>query len=177
MKEILIVGGGVIGLCTAHYAAARGHRVTVLDRVRADHEGCSYGNAGLVVPSHFIPLAAPGMTALALKWMWNPESPFYIKPRLDAGLFAWGLRFWRASNAGHVRRCAPILRDLNLARRACFEELAAPPDVDFGLARKGLLVLCKTPGAFEEEERVASRARELGIPAQPLDPKQAAALD
>jgi len=80
-KRVLIIGGGVIGLCTAYYAARQGHRVTVIDRDRADDEGCSYGNAGMIVPSHFVPLAAPGMVALGLKWMWNPASPFYIKPR------------------------------------------------------------------------------------------------
>ena len=123
-KSILIIGGGVIGLCTAYYCARRGHRVTVLDREAAGHEGCSFGNAGMITPSHFVPLAAPGMVALGLKWMWNPESPFYIKPRLDADLFDWAFKFWQASTAARVERAAPLLRDLNLAGRACFVELA-----------------------------------------------------
>ena len=177
MKDLVIIGGGVIGLCTAHYARLRGHRVTVLDRVQADHQGCSYGNAGMVVPSHFTPLAAPGMTALALKWMWDPESPFYVRPKLDGGLLSWGFRFWRASTAQHVGRAAPLLRDLNLASRSCFEELAALPGIDFGLVKKGLLMLCKTPRALEEEAAVAAQARALGIPAQVLDARQSAALD
>ena len=103
-KHIVIVGGGIIGLCAAHYAARRGHRVTILERNSSERDGCSYGNAGMVVPSHIIPLAAPGVVALALKWMWNPESPLYIKPRLDWDLITWGLRFMRASNAKHVER-------------------------------------------------------------------------
>jgi D-amino-acid dehydrogenase len=123
-KSILIIGGGVIGLCTAYYCARRGHRVTLLDRETAGHEGCSFGNAGMITPSHFVPLAAPGMVALGLKWMWNPESPFYIKPRLDWDLFNWGFKFWQASTTARVNRAAPLLRDLNLAGRACFEELA-----------------------------------------------------
>ena len=177
MKDVLIIGGGVIGLCTAYYAARKGHRVTVLERYAAEHEGCSYGNAGLVVPSHFIPLAAPGMVALGLKWMGNPESPFYIQPRWDADLLSWGYRFWRAATAGHVRRSAPLLRDLNLASRACFEEFAALPDNDFGLVKKGLLMLCKTCQAFDEEVKTAEQARGLGIPAEVLDSRQTAALD
>src|SRR5438046_552991 len=123
-KSVLIVGGGVIGLCTAYYAARKGHRVTVVDRESAVHEGCSYGNAGMVVPSHFIPLAAPGIVALGLKWMWNPESPFYIKPRLNLALLSCGFRFWRASTSGRARRAAPPLRDLHFSCRACFETLA-----------------------------------------------------
>ena len=87
MKNVVVIGAGVIGLCSAYYAALKGFRVTVLDRSAEDHEGCSYGNAGMIVPSHFIPLAAPGAVALGLKWMWNPESPFWIRPRLDKELF------------------------------------------------------------------------------------------
>src|SRR5215212_1142803 len=107
-KSIVVIGAGVIGLCTAYYCARRGHRVTVIDRDPEQRDGCSFGNAGLVVPSHFVPLAAPGMVALGLKWMWSPESPFYIKPRLDAGLLNWAFKFWCAANAGHVKRSAPL---------------------------------------------------------------------
>src|SRR5438132_10985429 len=120
-KRVLIIGGGVIGLCTAYYAARQGHRVTVIDRDRADDEGCSFQNAGMIVPSHFVPLAAPGMVTLGLKWMWNPASPFYIQPRASRDLLEWCWRFWRSANVAHVRRAAPLLRDLSLASRACFE--------------------------------------------------------
>jgi D-amino-acid dehydrogenase len=176
-QHILVVGAGVVGLCTAYYAARKGHRVTVIERQPEQRDGCSFGNAGMIVPSHFVPLAAPGMVALGLKWMWNPESPFYIKPRYDWDLLDWGWKFWRAANAGHVRRSAPLLRDLHLASRACFEELAGLPENGFGLVKRGLLMLCKTPHALDEESRTAGRANELGIPAQVLDAKQTAALD
>ncbi len=176
-KRILIIGGGGIGLCTAYYCAQRGHRVTVLDRESANHEGCSYGNAGMIVPSHFVPLAAPGMVALGLKWMWNPESPFYIKPRLDWDLLDWGWKFFRAANAAHVQRSAPLLRDLNFASRACFEELADQTGNEFGLVKRGLLMLCKTQHALDDEAKFAARANALGVPAQVLDAKQTAALD
>jgi D-amino-acid dehydrogenase len=118
MKDVVIIGAGVIGLCSAYYAAQRGFRVTVIDRAAEDHLGCSYGNAGMIVPSHFVPLAAPGAVAIGLKWMRNPESPFWIKPRLDWDLIDWGINFWRASNAAHVRRASPLLRDLHFASRA-----------------------------------------------------------
>ncbi len=176
-RHVLIIGGGVIGLSTAYYALKRGLRVTLLERHSAQRSGCSFGNAGMIVPSHFIPLAAPGMVALGLKWMWNPESPFYIKPRLDAELFRWAFQFWRAATAGHVKRSAPLLRDLSLASRACFEELAALPGPDFSLVKKGLLMLCRTPHTLEEEARTAEAARALGVPAEVLDAKQTARLD
>ncbi len=92
-RHILIIGGGVIGLCTAYYLAQRGDRVTVCDRGSETDLGCSYGNAGMITPSHFVPLAAPGAIRLALKWMWNPESPFYMKPRADKDLIEWAWKF------------------------------------------------------------------------------------
>jgi len=130
----------------------------------------------MIVPSHFVPLAAPGMVALGIKWMWNPESPFYIKPRFDPHLLRWGWNFWRAANPGRVARAAPLLRDLHLASRGCFEEFAASGE-DFGLTRKGLLMLCKTERALEEEAALALKARELGVPAEVIGPRQIATLD
>ena len=176
-KRIVIIGGGVVGLCTAYYTARRGFKVTVLERNAANRDGCSFGNAGMIVPSHFVPLAAPGMVALGLKWMWNPASPFYIKPRLDGDLFRWAFQFWRAANPRQVERSAPLLRDLSFASRECFEELAALPGADFGLTKRGLLMLCKTQHSLDDEAKFAKRANALGVPAEVLTAKQTAALD
>lgn len=166
-----------MGLCSAYYAARRGFEVTVIDREPLPQNGCSFGNAGMIVPSHFIPLAAPGMVALGLKWMWNPESPFYIKPRLDADLIGWALKFWQAATPARVTAAAPVLRDLNLASRACYEELGSLPEMDFGLVQKGLLMLCRSAHTLEEEARTAARAVALGVPAEVLDANATAALD
>jgi D-amino-acid dehydrogenase len=176
-KHVLIVGGGIIGICAAHYAMQRGHRITILERGAPDHDSCSLGNAGMIVPSHIVPLAAPGVVALAAKWMWNPQSPFYVKPRLSWDLLSWGLRFWSSSNTAHLARSAPLLRDLHFASRACYEELAESRSNDFGLVKKGLLMLCRTPHALEEEARAAEHARRHGIPAGVLDANQTAALE
>ena len=73
-QRVVIIGGGVIGLCAAYYCARREWRVTLVERNGARRDGCSFQNAGMLVTSHFVPLAAPGMVALALKWMWNPAS-------------------------------------------------------------------------------------------------------
>src|SRR5260370_3223734 len=112
-KDILIVGGGVIGLCTAYYAAERGHRVTVCDRGAETDLGCSYGNAGMITPSHFVPLAAPGAIPMALKWMWNPESPFSLRPRFDPSLIHCAWKFYPPPAVKHDRRTAPLSHHLH----------------------------------------------------------------
>src|SRR5262249_60090496 len=103
--------------------------------------GSSYGNAGLIVPSHSLPLAAPGALASGLKWLLDPESPFYIKPRLDLDLLSWLIRFALHCTDRHVRRALPILRDLGLASRALHAEPApTAPESDYGLRALGLLL-------------------------------------
>ena len=153
-RAVLIVGGGVIGLCTALECARRGFRVTVVERNGECRDGCSYGNTGMVVPSHFVPLAAPGMVALALKWMWDPASPFYVKPRLSLDLIRWGIEFSRAACSAHVRRAAPLLCGLALASRAQYEAFAGD-DNDFHFERRGVLMLCRSEHALQEEAAVA----------------------
>ncbi len=173
MKHVIVLGAGVIGLSVASECARRGHRVTIVERNARHRDGCSFGNAGMIVPSHFIPLAAPGMVALGLRWMWNPESPFYIQPRLDWELIAWAWRFWRASTRERVERAAPLLRDLHLASRAAYAEFGE----ECGLVQRGLLMLCKTQHTLDEEAQTAAKARALGVPAEVLGAKQTAALD
>jgi D-amino-acid dehydrogenase len=176
-KSIVIIGSGVIGLCTAYYAMQKGHRVTILERGAPEHDACSLGNAGMIVPSHFVPLAAPGMVSLGLRMMFQPQSPFYVRPRLSRDLLRWGWEFCRVANKAHVERSAPLLRDLNLASRACYEQLADLTHNEFGLVKKGLLMLCKSEQTLHEETRQAERAHQLGLPAEVLSPAQAAQID
>lgn len=175
-QHIVILGGGVSGLAVAEACARRGHRVTLIERHGAQRDGCSYGNAGMVVPSHFVPMAAPGMVALGLKWMWNPESPFYIKPRVDTELARWGRLFIKSATKTHVERCAPLLRDLHLAARDAYQKFAVDND-DIGLTRKGLMMLCQEAHTLDEEAAMAARAEALGVPATVLDAAGAAQLD
>ncbi len=176
-RSILVVGGGVIGLSAAHYLLEKGHPVTVVERGPPDHDGCSLGNAGMVTPSHFVPLAAPGMVAMGIKMMFRPKSPFAIRARLDRDLLRWGWRFYRSASAGHVERSAPLLRDLLLASRRHFEELAEASGNEFGLVKKGLLMLCRTERVFREEVHTAEMAARLGVAAEVLTPQAAARLE
>jgi D-amino-acid dehydrogenase len=176
-KRVAIVGGGVIGLCCAHYLLERGDRVTIVERGPAGHDCCSLGNAGYISPSHFVPLAAPGIVGQAIRWMADAESPFYVQPRPDPELLAWGWRFWRASTPERARRAGPLLRDLNLASRALFVELAERTRNEFELVQEGLLALFQTERGLQDEIRHAERARELGMPAEVLDAAGARALE
>lgn len=165
---VVIVGGGIVGLSAAHELLRRGREVVLLERGAPGHDSCSLGNAGMLVPSHFVPLAAPGMVALGLRWMFDAESPFWIRPRLDGALLAWGWKFWRASTRAHVERCSPVLRDLNLRSREIFLRHRDELPGDFALETVGLLALCQTQAALDHEADFAARSAALGVPAEVL---------
>lgn len=168
---ITIIGSGVIGLFSAHYLNQQGYEVTIIERSNGD-DSCSMGNAGMIVPSHFIPLAVPGMIEKGIKWMFNSESPFYVKPRLNLDLLSWGLKFYQAANKKQVERAMPALRDISLLSKALYQELAKTPDFDFAFEEKGLMMLCKTEHSFEEEVEVAHQANELGLKTKVLSTKE-----
>lgn len=174
--NILIIGGGIAGLCSAYYLLKRGWKVTLLDAGDLT-DNCSYGNAGMIVPSHFTPLAAPGIVAQGIKWMFNSKSPFYVKPSLNMHLLSWGLKFIRHANAGHVQRSAPAIRDLNLLSSTLYDDLAAERGFDFEWQHKGILMLYKKEQTAEEEMHLAMQARELGLDAVVLDKEQVQALE
>ena len=176
-KRVVIIGGGIIGLSSAWYCRSRGHDVTVIDRGDAKSDGCSYGNAGMIVPSHFVPLAAPGMIKLGLKWMASSESPFAIEPRLSWDLLSWLWKFQAACSPSHVARSAPLLRDMHLASRAEFDALSDEWSGCFGLVTRGLMMLCRSETALHEEAETARMARHLGIPAEVLSAGDAQSLD
>ncbi len=175
-SDVIIIGGGVVGLSCAYYLQQRGLQTTLLEKGEIG-SGCSQATAGLLTPSHFVPLAAPGVLRLGLKWMLNPESPFYIKPRPSLELLQWLWLFGRSCTRGHVERSAPLLRDLSLASLALYRELAQDRNLDFGLQEKGLLMLYKSTRGKREAAELVESAHEIGLEAQLLDNAQINQLD
>lgn len=176
-RRVVIVGGGVVGLFCAWQARSEGFAVTLVERGGPDHDCCSLGNAGQIVPSHFEPLAAPGMAAMALRSLFTPESPVRVEPRIDLRFLRWGVDFIRSATHAHVLRCSPVLRDYALLSRQCYQELAASTGNEFRLTLKGLMMLPRTTRAFEQECAVAETARRLGIEATILTAAQAREIE
>ncbi len=162
-KNVIVVGGGIIGLCCAYYLQKEGHQVTIIDKSKMD-SGASFVNAGYLVPSHFIPLSAPGMINQGIRYMFNSTSPFYIKPRWDSDFLKWAWFFKKSCTAAKVERAIPVIRDLNLFSKQLFETIKASGDLgNFHLEKKGLLMVYQTKKYEELEGKNAERARELGL--------------
>ncbi|WP_419698497.1 NAD(P)/FAD-dependent oxidoreductase [Mucilaginibacter sp. NFX135] len=169
MAKVLIIGGGIVGLSSAYYLHKAGHQVTVVDKGDMT-DNCSYGNAGMIVPSHFIPLATPGMVSQGIRWMFSSKSPFYVKPSLNPELISWGLKFLKKANATHVEKSAIPLTELSLLSKKLYQELSKEPDFEFDLVEKGILMFYKTEKAGEEEAHMAEKGRQLGLDMKLLSP-------
>lgn len=164
MKAVVIVGGGAIGLWSAWHLLQAGRQVTIIDKGDFT-DGCSYGNAGMIVPSHFIPMASPGVISKGIQWMFKRDSPFYIRPRLDTGLVRWLWSFYRSSNKNHVADSIELLRDLHTESRELYKNLDKHHGFDFGFQQKGILMLYKSISAERDELEMADQAHRLGIEA------------
>ncbi len=177
MARVTIVGAGIIGLCSAYFARKKGFEVWVIDRNPEGADSCSTGNAGMIVPSHFVPLAAPGMVKMGMKMMFKSKAPFAFKipPTLDQILWSW--MFMGKCDPEHVAKCETIIRDMNLESRKLYEAMTEDLGIGYQLVKKGLLMLCKTMQTLDAEAKLAKRANEIGVKATVHNPSELQVID
>lgn len=166
--KVTIIGGGIIGLCSAYYLQKKGYEISIIDRGDISN-GCSFGNMGYMSPSHFIPLASPGIIAEGIKHMLNSKSPFYIKPRLNWDLLQWGYHFWKNSNAATVKKNAPHLNNLLQLSRRLITDMKLEIGGDFDMEEKGCLMMCKQQKTLEHEFHLADEAEQFGLQVERLN--------
>ncbi|MDH5400544.1 MAG: FAD-dependent oxidoreductase [Cyclobacteriaceae bacterium] len=175
MKKVVVIGSGIIGMFSAYYLNKKGYEVVILDK-KDRPSGASTGNAGMIVPSHFIPLAAPGVIAKGLKWMFKSKSPFSVHPSPGMDLFHWLWLFYKASKRD---LSAPMqsLRNLGVESRKLYTQFHAEEQPPVGFKEKGLVMYTRSKKIFEEEIEIAHKADALGIKTEILNREQAQQLD
>ncbi len=167
MNRVGIIGGGIVGLSSAYFLRRAGFEVTIIEQGELQ-DGCSFNNAGMIVPSHIIPLAAPGMIAKGIRWMFDATSPFYVRPRFSKDLIRWGWQFYKHANAAHVARAIPALKELSLFSKTVYQQWAKELPFDFGYHERGLMMLYQSAEAEHEEAETARMANKAGVEAQIL---------
>ena len=167
-RDVIVIGGGVIGLACALALVEAGRSVRVLE-AQVLGSGSSHGNCGTLTPSHAAPLAAPGTIRKALGWMFTPDAPFYVKPRFDPALWRWMARFAARCNQDDwletMRHKAAIL----LASRALFPEWMRRYGLDCEYAESGFDYVFRTQTAFEQVRGELAPLQALGIVSETID--------
>jgi len=171
MSNVVVIGGGVVGVSCARELALRGVDVTVLERDRIGH-GCSYGNAGWLTPSLATPLANPAMLMKSFRWMFDPESPLYIQPRLDAAYLRWLAEFLLSSRKAKFERGTAALVELCNASVDLWEALAKRSTVPFGFERHGLLTVYENRASFDHARASIDLVARSGIRAEQWSPDE-----
>jgi len=167
--DILIIGGGPVGLSCAYYLLKSGRGVTILD-AKEIGKGSGSGNAGHIVPSHIIPLAAPGVVTSALKWMLDPaRSPFGMKVSLDINYLSWLVRFALSCTEANVQRAIPPLLALGQLSAANFAQIIAEEEFDCHYSQTGFLNLFKNEASFQAAVKEAEFEQKYGIPISVYD--------
>jgi D-amino-acid dehydrogenase len=160
--DVIVIGGGVIGVAIAYYTALRGASVLVIEKNQIGSGGSSTGNAGLLVPSHCNPLPTPGVIAQGIKCLLNPEGPFYIRMRPDMDLARWVWRFYRSCNEKHLYHSVGIFRKLGRESIELHQELAEAGGDEYQFSQKGILKLFLTERAFHEAQEDAVGVKSCG---------------
>jgi D-amino-acid dehydrogenase len=170
--EVLVIGGGIVGVSCAFYLTRAGHEVTLIEREEAvcPIGASSYGNAGLITPSDPYPVPVPGVLGQGLTWLLDDSSPLYIKPRPDPRLARWLVLFSASARATPMRRSMPTLRALGLEGIAAYEELAALGELDAGYRHNGILNLYVTEDSWRSAlDDIRPLAREFGVETEAVD--------
>lgn len=167
-EQVVVVGGGVIGACSAWYLTEAGYAVTLIDQARFGRQA-SHGNCGYISPSHVMPLARPGQVLNGLRGMLSSETALRINPRQIFSLAPWLLRFASRCNMKAVmesgQACHPLLQSSAVLYRQLFEEQNLSVDWN----EEGLLFVYRDEHEFRAYEQADAWLRKhFDVPAEPF---------
>ena len=163
--DVLIIGGGAIGLATALALLDAGRGVRILE-AGAVGGGASHGNCGTITPSHAPPLAAPGVVAQALRWMFTPDAPLYLKPRVDPALWHWLLRFAVRCNPRDWRQSTQARAALLNDARARLADWVSRYGLQCEFEEEGLDYVFRDPRKFQQYVDESVVLKTFGIATQ-----------
>ena len=168
-EHVCIVGGGIIGACTAYFLNKAGLKVTVIEKDKFG-AACSAGNCGYVSPSHVLPIAVPGIVGSALKTMMSKKSPFYIKPRFDTSLWSWLYQFWRRCNHKDMMASARVKHELLQSSFKLYDKIVDEENIDCEWEHRGLLFVYQDQEHFDHFEKTNQLIEnEFGVGAKRLE--------
>jgi D-amino-acid dehydrogenase len=167
--RVVIIGGGLIGLTSAHYLAAAGASVTLLDAAPVAAAGASHANGGLITPSMSEPWNAPGVAWQLLRWLGRADAPLLLRPRALPQSAGWMLRFVRASTPAHYRR--NTVKNLRLGMYSVTElrRLRETLALAYHAGTRGTIKLFRDARTLEAADQSKDLAAAHGLAFEALD--------
>ena len=169
--HVIIIGAGVIGICSAYYLQKFGVRVTVLEQNQIS-SGASSGNSGLIVPSHSIPLPSPDALKMGLKSIFEKQSPLYIQPKFDLKLFRWLFNFAKNCNAKNIKKVTKTCIDFSLASANEYSKLINEENLNCNFVQNGTLSLFASKEMFNQYFKKYKLLEENGISVKKMSTKE-----
>ena len=149
-RDIIIIGGGVVGLMTAYSLHKAGRNVTVIDE--GDITNCtSFGNAGLLSAFDKTPLSNPGVVLDTLKMMIKGESPVNVHPKLDIKLFKWLFKFVQSANEDRLKRTLALFEKYGQITIDLYKQMQIEDGLDFDFHHKGMLSVFTEQESYEKK--------------------------
>ncbi len=157
-RSVIVIGAGIIGLCSALWLLRQGHRVTVIDPAppldgHSYEQSCSFGNACTIAHHACLPVAMPGIGLKVPGMLLDPEGPLTIQWQHLGRMAPWIFRFLKASTVSEVERIASVLSTLLRYADDAYAPLFADANAASLLRHNGCLYLYKS-----EQEFRATRA-------------------
>ncbi len=149
-RDIIIIGGGVIGLMSAYFLHKSGKAVTVIDEGTIE-DSTSFGNAGLLSAFDKSPLSHPAVILDTLKLMLKGESPVQLHPTLDLKLYKWLLKFMLSSNAKRQKKTMMLFEKYGELALDLYKQMMLDDGLDFDLHEDGLLMIYTEQKSFDEK--------------------------
>ncbi len=160
-REVVVIGGGVVGLMSAFFLRQRGSQVTVLEAGKIG-DGCSGYNAGWITPSLSTPLPAPGSVSVALRSLLKPAAPVVLGSPHLVRLVPWLLRFAANTNPRTFRAGIAALAQLNRRTFELFEEVRSS-GVSYRVDSQGILCAFLDRQLGEGAHRSSTALSEFGM--------------
>lgn len=164
--DVLVVGGGVIGLFCAYYLLKAGRRVTIIEQNEVG-TGASHGNCGIIATSDLPPICGPGVISNALGRIFRRTSPFYLKPEINLSRLLWLLNFARKCAPTHFQHAVAARERLLVTSRKLFDTVLSEEPLDCDWEERGLLFVVSSEAAMQRYAPVADLLRSYGLTAEP----------
>lgn len=161
-KDIIIIGGGIVGLMSAYELVKAKREVTIIDENDITN-GASFGNAGLLSSFSKNPLSAPGVLLDTMKLMIKGESPVNLHPSLDYRLYYWLYSFAISANKKRLRKTLALFERYGQIALDSYANMTEEDQMEFYFRRDGLLMIYTEEKSYEAKIKVCQDKEKFTI--------------